>query len=75
MDYTTYSDIDHIHFSSEAQCVSHLLPQVDCHIWYLVVTLTHRGLQYIILGKNRASSVYRLLCELYLRASCGIRSK
>ncbi len=25
------SEIDHIHLSSEAQCVSHLLPQVDCH--------------------------------------------
>ncbi len=32
MDYTTlYSEIDHIHLSSEAQCVSHLYPQVDCH--------------------------------------------
>ncbi len=27
-----YSEIDHIHLSSEAQCASHLLPQVDCHI-------------------------------------------
>ncbi len=27
-----YSEIDHIHLSSEAQCVSHLYPQVDCHI-------------------------------------------
>ncbi len=26
-----YSEIDHIHLSSEAQCVSHLYPQVDCH--------------------------------------------
>ncbi len=25
-----YSEIDHIHLSSEAQCVSHHLPQVDC---------------------------------------------
>ncbi len=24
-------EIDHIHLSSEAQCVSHLYPQVDCH--------------------------------------------
>ncbi len=31
MDYTTYSEIDHIHLSSEAQCVSHHLSQVDCH--------------------------------------------
>ncbi len=29
-----YSEIDHIHLSSEAQCVSHLYPQVDCHIFY-----------------------------------------
>ncbi len=27
-----YSDIDHIHLSIEAQCVSHHLPPVDCHI-------------------------------------------
>ncbi len=27
-----YSEIDHIHLSSETQCVSHHLPQVDCHI-------------------------------------------
>ncbi len=26
-----YSDIDQIHLSSEAQCVSHHLPPVDCH--------------------------------------------
>ncbi len=26
-----YSEIDHIHLSSEAQCVSHHLPLVDCH--------------------------------------------
>ena len=26
-----YSEIDHIHLSSESQCVSHHLPQVDCH--------------------------------------------
>ncbi len=26
-----YSEIDHIHLSSEAQCVSHHLPQLDCH--------------------------------------------
>ncbi len=26
-----YSGIDHIHLSSEAQCVSHHLPLVDCH--------------------------------------------
>ncbi len=26
-----YSEIDHMHLSSEAQCVSHHLPQVDCH--------------------------------------------
>ncbi len=26
-----YSEIDQIHLSSEAHCVSHHLPQVDCH--------------------------------------------
>ncbi len=31
MDYTTYSEIDHLHLSIEAQCVSHLLPLGDCH--------------------------------------------
>ncbi len=30
-----HSEIDHIHLSSEAQCVSHLYPQVDCHNSYL----------------------------------------
>ncbi len=35
-----YSDIDHIHLSSEAQCVSHLYPQVDCH--------TDHGIKFII---------------------------
>ncbi len=29
-----YSEIDHIHLSSEAQCVSHHLPQVDCHTYH-----------------------------------------
>ncbi len=28
-----HSEIDHIHLSSEAQCVSHHLPLVDCHIF------------------------------------------
>ncbi len=30
--FRLYSEIDHIHLSSEAQCVTHLYPQVDCHI-------------------------------------------
>ncbi len=29
-----HSEIDHIHLSSEAQCVSHHLPLVDCHKYY-----------------------------------------
>ncbi len=29
-----YSEIDNIHLSSEAQCVSHHLPLVDCHTEY-----------------------------------------
>ncbi len=29
-----YSEIDHIHLSSEAQCVSHHLPLVDCRTQY-----------------------------------------
>ncbi len=33
-----YSEIDHIHRSSDAQCVSHLYPQVDCH------TLSNEGI-------------------------------
>ena len=36
-----YLEIDHIHLSSEAQCVSHHLPQVDCH--NTPVTLIHLG--------------------------------
>ena len=30
-----YSEIDHLHLSSEAQCVSHLLPLGDCHTYLL----------------------------------------
>ncbi len=30
--FRLYSEIDHLHLSSEAQCVSHLLPLGDCHI-------------------------------------------
>ena len=30
-----YSEIDQIHLSSEAQCVSHLYPQVDCHTHHI----------------------------------------
>ncbi len=37
-----YSEIDHIHLSSEAQCVSHHLPQVDCHIYHSA-DLTNQG--------------------------------
>ncbi len=29
--FRLYSEIDHLHLSSEAQCVSHLLPLGDCH--------------------------------------------
>ncbi len=29
--FRLYSEIDHLHLSSEAQCVSHLLPSGDCH--------------------------------------------
>ena len=31
LDSKRYSEIDQIHLSSDAQCVSHHLPQVDCH--------------------------------------------
>ncbi len=34
INFGIYSEIDHIHLSSEAQCVSHLYPQVDCHTVY-----------------------------------------
>ena len=30
--FAFYSEIDHIYLSIEAQCVSHHLPPVDCHI-------------------------------------------
>ncbi len=33
-----HSEIGHIHLSSEAQCVSHLYPQVDCHKWSVFTT-------------------------------------
>ena len=56
MDYTTsyfplivfglYSEIDHLHLSIEAQCVSHLLPLGDCHIlcaWFAMLVWIHHA--------------------------------
>ncbi len=31
--FRLYSEIDHLHLSSEAKCVSHLFPLGDCHNW------------------------------------------
>ncbi len=36
-----YSEIDHLHFSIEAQCVSHLLPLGDCHSCFATVLSWH----------------------------------
>ncbi len=40
-----YSEIYHIHLSSEAQCVRHHLPQVDCHIninqWIFLINVDY----------------------------------
>ncbi len=41
-----YSEIDHIHLSSEAQCVSHLYPR------HIVRELRHSILQYLYLVNN-----------------------
>ncbi len=38
-----YSEIDHLHLSSEAQCVSHLLPLGDCHNYNALVYQWDRG--------------------------------
>ncbi len=48
MDYTTsyfpYSEIDHLHLCSEAQCVSHLLPLGDCHTGTLSMNSINQSL-------------------------------
>ncbi len=39
-----YSEIEHLHLSSEAQCVSHHLTPVDCHmnaLTWVWQTITH----------------------------------
>ncbi len=67
MDYTTsrfyliilgYSEIDHIHLSSEAQCVSHHLPQVDCHTHYKKIF--NRMRQFSKLGNTASKQPGRL---------------
>ncbi len=45
--FTFCSEIDHIHLSSEAQCVSHLLPQVDCHRTVLTTSLISSTFLYL----------------------------
>ncbi len=50
-------EIDHIHLSSEAQCVSHLYPQVDCHMSIdLFEVMTYAGLYEIDDKKLKAHS-------------------
>ena len=42
-----YSEIDHIHLSSEAQCVSHHLPQVDCHSSKLLLIFLSTTISFV----------------------------
>ncbi len=58
-----YSEIDQIHLSSEAQCVSHHLPLVDCHILQLMFP-SKSLMQYSQLGLNLQMSaiILSFLC-------------
>ncbi len=56
-----YSEINQIHLSSEAQCASHHLPQVDCHSLHLRV----------IVRVSRASNLFTNPPENFLRQKHG----
>ncbi len=46
--FRLYSEIEHIHLSCEAQCVSHLLPPGDCHttcVKHIILTTWSRDIQ------------------------------
>ncbi len=54
------SEIDHIHLSIEAQCVTHHLPPVDCH--------THMQLMLNVLNLMRCydqEAEYIILIQMY----------
>ncbi len=57
-----YSEIDHIHLSSEAQCVSHHLLLVDCHI---LVHSTFYYSYYSVVNYSRALNI-KLETETYI---------
>ncbi len=55
-----YSEIDQIHLSSEAQCVSHHLPQVDCHTEWKQTSPCKVAHTYWGQFKSRSSNIYSL---------------
>ncbi len=53
-----YSEIDHIHLSSEAQYVSHHLPLVDCHIPYWIYRIFY--------SRPKTGMIYHCRVALFL---------
>ncbi len=75
--YRLYSEIDHIHLSSEAQCVSHHLPLVDCHTNentfcfspMTVINKTveeHNVMVYVALLQRKVTFISVMCCMLLL---------
>ncbi len=61
-------EIDQIHLSSEAQCVSHHLPPVDCHMkppTFLVIHVPY-SMQQI---PHRFKTMSNLKCSIYFTPS------
>ena len=58
-----YSEIDHLHLSIEAQCVSHLLPLGDCHTFtFALLNVNNKLLSSVIGGgggKKETMFLYR----------------
>ncbi len=63
-----YSEIDQIHLSSEAQCVSHHLPQVDCHNFQGLPA--EHPCKDVFLKLEIASSYPHMKCVFYIFFPC-----
>ncbi len=59
--FRLYSEIDHIHLSSEAQCVSHLLPPGDCHNGRLLNTKTYVCAKFCLFYVENCTSLHRII--------------
>ncbi len=64
--FRLYSEIDHIHLSSEAQCVSHLLPPGDCHINHF---------QSLPLSSGEARTKFWFICTKTFDQHCRMLKK